>query len=79
MTDAEKLAYTTTRERIVKQIDQLRASGGSDSVIKRLGRFGNAFSWYPEFYPQILADINGMSDAELMSALRTEDGIRDHA
>ena len=74
MTDAEKLAYTTTRERIVKQIDQLRASGGSDSVIKRLGRFGNAFSWYPEFYPQILADINGMSDAELMSALRTEDG-----
>ena len=74
MTDAEKLAYTTTRDRIVKQIDQLKASGGSDSVIKRLGRFGNAFSWYPEFYPQILADIDGMSDAELMSALRTEDG-----
>jgi hypothetical protein len=75
MTDAEKLAYTVTRERIVKQIDQLKASGGSDSVIKRLGRFGNAFSWYPEFYPQILADINGMSDAELMSALRTEEGF----
>lgn len=75
MTDAEKLAYTITRERIVNQIDQLKASGGSDSIIKRLGRFGNAFSWYPEFYPQILADINGMSDAELMSALRTEEGF----
>lgn len=75
MTDAEKLAYTITRERIVKQIDQLKASGGSSSIIKRLGRFGNAFSWYPEFYPQILADINGMSDAELMSALRTEEGF----
>jgi len=75
MTDAEKLAYTVTRERIVKQIDQLKASGGSISIIKRLGRFGNAFSWYPEFYPQILADINGMSDAELMSALRTEEGF----
>jgi len=75
MTDAEKLAYTVTRERIVKQIDQLKASGGSVTVIKRLGRFGNAFSWYPEFYPQILADINGMSDAELMSALRTEEGF----
>ena len=75
MTDAEKLAYTVTRERIVNQIDKLKASGGSDSIIKRLGRFGNAFSWYPEFYPQILADINGMSDAELMSALRTEEGF----
>ena len=73
MNNAEKLAYIATRERIVNQIDQLRASGGSDSVIKRLGRFGNAFSWYPEFYPQILADINGMSDAQLMSALRTEE------
>jgi len=74
MTDAEKLAYTATRDRIVSQLDKLTAKGGNTSIIKRLGRFGNAFSWYPEFYPQILADINGMSDAQLMSALRTEEG-----
>lgn len=73
MTDAEKAAYTLTRQRIVSQIDKIVEKGGSPNDLKRLKRFGSAFSWYPEFYPQILADVAGMSDAELMSALRSED------
>ena len=73
MTEAEKAAYTLTRQRIVSQIDRIVDKGGSPNDLKRLKRFGSAFSWYPEFYPQILADVAGMSDAELMSALRSED------
>ena len=73
MTEAEKAAYTLTRQRIVSQIDRIVEKGGSPNDLKRLKRFGSAFSWYPEFYPQILADVAGMSDAELMSALRSED------
>lgn len=73
MTDAEKAAYTLTRQRIVAQIDKIEQLGGSPNDLKRLKRFGSAFSWYPEFYPQILADVGGMSDKELMSALRSED------
>jgi len=75
MNQTEKAAYTLTRQRIVDQIDNIVAQGGSDSTLKRLKRFGNAFSWYPEFYPQILEGIDGMSDQQLMSALRTEDGF----
>lgn len=75
MNQTEKAAYTLTRQRIVDQIDNIVAQGGSDSTLKRLKRFGNAFSWYPEFYPQILEGIDGMSDKQLMSALRTEDGF----
>ena len=75
MNQTEQAAYTLTRQRIVDQIDNIVAQGGSDSTLKRLRRFGNAFSWYPEFYPQILEGIDGMSDKQLMSALRTEDGF----
>ena len=75
MNQTEKAAYTLTRQRIVDQIDAIETQGGSAGTLKRLKRFGNAFSWYPEFYPQILADINGMTDKQLMSALRTEDGF----
>ena len=75
MNQTEKAAYTLTRQRIVDQIDNIVAQGGSDSTLKRLKRFGNAFSWYPEFYPQILEGIDGMSDKQLMSALRTEDSF----
>ena len=75
MNQTEQAAYTLTRQRIVNQIDNIVAQGGSDSTLKRLRRFGNAFSWYPEFYPQILEGIDGMSDKQLMSALRTEDGF----
>ena len=72
MNQTEKAAYTLTRQRIVDQIDNIVTQGGSDTTLKRLRRFGNAFSWYPEFYPQILEGIDGMSDQQLMSALRTE-------
>ena len=75
MNQTEKAAYTLTRQRIVKQIDDIVKNGGSAGTLKRLKRFGNAFSWYPEFYPQILSDIGGMTDNQLMSALRTEDGF----
>ena len=75
MNQTEKAAYTLTRQRIVDQIDNIVTQGGSDTTLKRLRRFGNAFSWYPEFYPQILEGIDGMSDQQLMSALRTEDGF----
>jgi hypothetical protein len=75
MNQTEQAAYTLTRQRIVNQIDNIVAQGGSDSTLKRLKRFGNAFSWYPEFYPQILEGIDGMSDQQLMSALRTEDSF----
>ena len=74
MNQTEKAAYTLTRQRIVNQIDNIVSQGGSKDTLKRLKRFGNAFSWYPEFYPQILEGIDGMSDKQLMSALRTEDG-----
>tara|TARA_R100001163_G_C5037320_1_gene176235 strand:+ start:45 stop:1244 length:1200 start_codon:yes stop_codon:yes gene_type:complete len=75
MNQTEKAAYTLTRQRIVDQIDAIETQGGSAGTLKRLKRFGNAFSWYPEFYPKILEDINGMTDKQLMSALRTEDGF----
>lgn len=75
MNQSELTAYILTRQRIVDQIDNIVKNGGSKDTLKRLRRFGNAFSWYPEFYPQILADINGMSDKQLMSALRTEDSF----
>jgi len=75
MNQTEKAAYTLTRQRIVKQIDDIVKNGGSAGTLKRLKRFGNAFSWYPEFYPQILSDIGGMTDNQLMSALRTEEGF----
>jgi hypothetical protein len=75
MNQTELAAYTLTRQRIVDQIDNIETKGGSAGTLKRLKRFGNAFSWYPEFYPQILSDIGGMTDKQLMSALRTEDGF----
>ena len=75
MNQTELAAYTLTRQRIVDQIDDIETKGGSAGTLKRLKRFGNAFSWYPEFYPQILSDIGGMTDKQLMSALRTEDGF----
>ena len=75
MNQSELAAYILTRERIVNQIDAIETQGGSKDTLKRLRRFGNAFSWYPEFYPQILEGIGGMSDKKLMSALRTEDGF----
>ena len=71
----ETAAYTLTRQRIVSQIDNIETKGGSAGTLKRLKRFGNAFSWYPQFYPQILEDIGGMTDKQLMSALRTEEGF----
>ena len=75
LNDKEKAAYTLTRQRIVSQIDAIETKGGSAGTLKRLKRFGNAFSWYPQFYPQILEDIGGMTDKQLMSALRTEEGF----
>ena len=75
MNQSELAAYILTRERIVNQIDAIETQGGSKDTLKRLRRFGNAFSWYPEFYPEILDGIGGMSDKQLMSALRTEDGF----
>jgi hypothetical protein len=75
MNQSELAAYILTRERIVKQIDNIVEHGGSQDTLKRLRRFGNAFSWYPEFYPQILEGVGGMTDKQLMSALRTEDGF----
>ena len=75
MNQSELAAYILTRERIVKQIDNIVEHGGSQDTLKRLRRFGNAFSWYPEFYPQILEGVGGMNDKQLMSALRTEDGF----
>ena len=71
----ETAAYTLTRQRIVSQIDNIETKGGSAGTLKRLKRFGNAFSWYPQFYQQILEDIGGMTDKQLMSALRTEEGF----
>lgn len=75
LNDREIAAYTLTRQRIVSQIDDIETKGGSAGTLKRLKRFGNAFSWYPQFYPQILEDIGGMTDKQLMSALRTEEGF----
>lgn len=75
LNDREIAAYTLTRQRIVNQIDNIETKGGSSGTLKRLKRFGNAFSWYPQFYPQILEDIGGMTDAQLMSALRTEENF----
>lgn len=75
LNDREIAAYTLTRQRIVAQIDDIETKGGSAGTLKRLKRFGNAFSWYPQFYPQILEDIGGMTDKQLMSALRTEEGF----
>jgi len=75
LNDREIAAYTLTRQRIVNQIDNIETKGGSAGTLKRLKRFGNAFSWYPQFYPQILEDIGGMTDAQLMSALRTEENF----
>lgn len=75
LNNREIAAYTLTRQRIVSQIDDIETKGGSAGTLKRLKRFGNAFSWYPQFYPQILEDIGGMTDKQLMSALRTEEGF----
>ena len=75
LNDREIAAYTLTRQRIVSQMDDIETKGGSAGTLKRLKRFGNAFSWYPQFYPQILEDIGGMTDKQLMSALRTEEGF----
>lgn len=75
LNDREISAYTLTRQRIVSQIDDIETKGGSAGTLKRLKRFGNAFSWYPQFYPQILEDIGGMTDKQLMSALRTEESF----
>lgn len=75
LNDREISAYTLTRQRIVSQIDDIETKGGSAGTLKRLKRFGNAFSWYPQFYPQILENIGGMTDKQLMSALRTEESF----
>lgn len=69
--DKEQLkAYTAVRERIANEIDNIIANGGSPNDLKRLRRYGSSFGWYPEFYPEVLANHGEMTTKQLIGALR---------
>ena len=69
--DKEQLkAYAAVRERIAKEIDDIITNGGSPNDLKRLRRYGSSFGWYPEFYPEVLANHGNMDRKQLIGALR---------
>ena len=70
MDKEKKKAYIAVRERIAKEIDNNIATGGSPNDLKRLRRYGSSFGWYPQFYPEILANHGEMTTKQLISALR---------
>ena len=70
MDKEQKKAYIAVRERIAKEIDANIATGGSPNDLKRLRRYGSSFGWYPEFYPEILANHGEMTTKQLIGALR---------
>ena len=69
--DKEQLkAYEAVRNRIAQEIDNNIATGGSINDLKRLRRYGSSFGWYPEFFPEVLANHGEMDVKQLIAALR---------